>query len=175
MRRLLDLNRPGKEAKQFVNVNSIIEDTLGLLQSYLLKNHVNMDVALSSITPTIYASSQQLGHVFMNLITNAVEAMTGMTKSDGAGEKSEPAERRIAVSSEVDGGMIIIKVSDTGPGILEEDLEQLFDFFYTRKKEKGMGIGLAVCHGIIESHHGSISALNAPDGGAVFTIKLPIE
>jgi PAS domain S-box-containing protein len=174
VRKLLDLNRPGKEEKRSVQVNKIIEDTIGLLNSYTLKNHVEMVLDLSSTLPNTNASPQQLGHVFMNLITNAVEAMAGTLKSDSASQTATTADRRIAIRSGLKDDTITVEVKDTGPGISEEDLEHIFDFFYTRKKEKGMGIGLSICHGIIEDHDGSIMAANAPEGGAVFTVTLPV-
>jgi signal transduction histidine kinase len=69
---------------------------------------------------------------------------------------------------------IVIKVSDTGPGIPKGEMEHIFDPFYTKKKKMGMGIGLSICHGIMVDHKGSIAAKNSPDGGAVFTITLPV-
>ena len=68
---------------------------------------------------------------------------------------------------------IIISVSDPGTGIPEKDLEHIFDPFFTRKWR--MGIGLPICHGIIEKHKGTIEAKNLPDGGAIFTITLPVS
>lgn len=60
------------------------------------------------------------------------------------------------------------------PGIETEDVERIFDPFYSRKKKMGMGIGLSICHEIIEEHNGFITAENSPEGGAVFTIRLPL-
>ncbi len=70
---------------------------------------------------------------------------------------------------------IVIQVSDTGTGIAEEELEHIFDPFYTKKKTMGMGIGLSVCNGIIEDHNGTIEARNAEEGGAFFTVTLPVN
>ena len=69
---------------------------------------------------------------------------------------------------------IVIQIKDNGPGIAQNDLDHIFDPFYTSKKTMGMGVGLSICHGIIEDHRGVISAENGPDGGAVFTIALPV-
>jgi len=71
------------------------------------------------------------------------------------------------------GDEILVELHDNGPGIPEADLERIFDPFFTSKKPMGMGVGLSICHGIIEDHHGRISAANAPGGGTVFTIALP--
>ena len=70
---------------------------------------------------------------------------------------------------------MVIKVTDNGPGIPKEDLEHIFDPFCTRKKKMGLGVGLSVCHDIVKSHGGTITAGNGPEGGAVFTIKLPLD
>jgi PAS domain S-box-containing protein len=172
VKKLLDLSRPGKEARQSANINRLIEDTVGLLKSYLEKNQVKIILNLSSTIPEIAISPQQLGQVFMNLISNAVEAMTGILKSKDGSKTTEPTERKVAVTSNFREDHIIIEVADTGPGISEEDMEHIFDPFYTRKKEMGMGIGLSLCHSIIEDHNGTISAKNASEGGAVFTITL---
>ena len=69
----------------------------------------------------------------------------------------------------------MIEIADTGPGISDTDLEHIFDPFYTKKKTMGMGVGLSICHGIIEDHKGSIRARNSTEGGAVFTIVLPAD
>jgi PAS domain S-box-containing protein len=162
VKKLLDLNRPGKERKQPMNVNNVIEDTVSLLKGHLKKNSVKVSSSLSSRLPMIAASPQQLGQLFLNLINNSVEAMAGVSNG-----------KEIMLKSNLRGKNIVIKVADTGPGIPKEAMENIFDPFYTRKKKMGMGIGLSICHGIIEDHNGSIAAENSSDGGAVFTITLP--
>jgi signal transduction histidine kinase len=68
---------------------------------------------------------------------------------------------------------MVIEIADNGPGIAPEDLDRIFDPFFTRKKPMGMGVGLSICHGIIEDHKGRISATNQSDAGVAFTIYLP--
>jgi PAS domain S-box-containing protein len=172
VRKLLDLNRPGKEKKQPINVNDIIEDTVTLARSHLKQNNVTVNLNLSSRVPNIIASPQPLGQVIMNLINNAVDAMTGVSKR-GMKRKRTSIGGQINIHTHLRKGRVVIKVADTGPGIADEDLKHIFDPFYTRKISMGMGIGLSVCHGIIEDHDGTIIAKNAPDKGAVFTAKLP--
>ncbi len=175
VKKLLDLNRPGKARKQSMNINSVIEDTVGLLKSHLMKNKVKIILNLSSKVPNVNSSPQQLGQVFMNLISNAVEAIVGTSKSKDGWKARESTGREIIINSNLKKNNIIIKVADTGPGILKKDMKHIFDPFYTKKKEMGMGIGLSICHGIIEDHNGSIVARNSPEGGAIFTITLPIR
>ncbi|MFP4088513.1 MAG: ATP-binding protein [Desulfobacteraceae bacterium] len=174
VKKLLDLSRPGKEVKQSINVNKVIEDTVGLLNSHLRKNQVRVQLDLASTIPNIQASPQQLSHVFMNLISNAIEAMTGNGTSENHINTENMHNGTITIDTNVQNDILITKVVDTGPGISEADMEHLFDPFYTRKKELGMGIGLSLCHSIIHDHHGTITARNAPEGGAVFTITLPL-
>ena len=88
---------------------------------------------------------------------------------------SGAGQREINVKTNLGKGRVVIKVADSGPGIPKEDLEHIFDPFYTRKKKMGLGVGLSVCHDIVEGHGGKITAGNAPEGGAVFTIKLPLD
>jgi len=173
VKRLLDLNRPGKEKKQPMSVNSLIEDTVLLLSSHLKKNRVKVNLSLSSKVPGITASPQQLGQVFLNLINNSVEAMAGISKPGAKRVSGKSDGREIIINSNLRGKNIVIEVADTGPGIPKRAMEHIFDPFYSRKKKMGMGIGLSICHGIMEDHNGSIAVKNSPDGGAVFTITLP--
>ena len=172
VRNLLDLNRPGQDKKQKIKINNVIEKTVALIQTQLKKNKVKINLDLSSKIPDINASPQQLSHVFLNLFNNAIEAMTGISKSINVG-MSHKTGRNINVITYLNEGSIVIKVADNGPGISEDDLEHIFDPFYTRKKQMGLGVGLSVCNDMIEGHGGTIVAENAPDGSAVFTIKLP--
>ncbi|MCF8127429.1 MAG: PAS domain S-box protein [Deltaproteobacteria bacterium] len=175
VKKLLDLNRPRKEDIQSINMNGLIEDTIKLLESHLKKSDVKIILTLSAGIPNISGSPQQLTHVFMNLINNAVEAMAGVSKPKNGWKTREKTGGKVTLTSSLEKDDIVIKVVDTGPGIEEEDLAYIFDPFFTRKKEMGMGIGLSLCHGIIEDHNGTIAAKNHPQGGAVFKITLPIK
>jgi PAS domain S-box-containing protein len=175
VKQLLDLNRPGKKDKQTMNINRVIEDTVGLLRSYLKKNDVKIILDLSKKIPNITASPQQLGQVFMNLISNAVEAIAGNSRSKDDYNTKKAFNGKITVNSHIGKERIIIRVIDTGPGISEDDMAHIFDPFFTRKKEMGVGIGLSFCYSIIKDHNGSIEAGNSHEGGAIFTITLPMR
>jgi PAS domain S-box-containing protein len=175
VRHLLDLNRPARGVKQPVDLNRIIEDTLALMRGHLRKNKVDVDFDLAPDLPRIIASAQQLGQVFLNLFNNAVEAMTGVSSRDTGLQQRSFFGGKITVRSRLEPKQIQVQIADNGPGILEGDLRHIFDPFYTRKKAMGMGIGLSICHGIIEEHHGTISAENGENAGAIFTITLPLE
>ncbi len=174
VKHLLDLNRPGKERKQITNLNDIVEKTVTLLQSHLKKNKVRVNMKLSSEVPMLNASPQQLNYIFLNLINNSVEAMTEKAKPSN-GWNNSTSGMEINITSNLNNENIILQVFDTGPGISPKDMDHIFDPFYTSKKQMGIGVGLSVCNSIVEDHGGTIKANNSPEGGAVFTITLPMD
>ena len=174
VRNLIDLNRPGKEKKQLMEVDHVIENTVALIRSYLTKNMVNVQLKLAAGSTKINASPQQIGQVIMNLINNAVDAMVNSPEFQNRLKGSRSFGGEIDIETVRQEEEIVITVKDTGPGISEHDLNRIFDPFFTRKKMMGMGIGLSICHGIIEDHKGTIVATNSKEGGAVLTIKLPL-
>jgi two-component system, NtrC family, C4-dicarboxylate transport sensor histidine kinase DctB len=108
----------------------------------------------------------RLQQVLINLLGNAVDAMEDL---DGT------AEKRIEISIAQTGGTVILSVRDTGPGLSEP--EKIFDPFYTTKKvgqSEGMGLGLSISYGIVQSFGGKIAGRNHPDGGSVFTVELAL-
>jgi signal transduction histidine kinase len=113
--------------------------------------------------PLIQGDRIQLQQVILNLIVNAIEAMSGV--SEGA--------RELRISTEINASNgALVAVQDSGPGLDPASLEQLFDAFYTTKSS-GMGMGLSICHSIIEAHGGRIWAeANVPQG-ATFQFTLP--
>jgi len=172
---LLDLNRPGKEAKQSTNINLLIEKNVDLVRSHLKKNKIKVHLDLSANVTDIHASPQQLNQCILNMINNAVEAIIGTSRSKNGSMGWTAPGGEISINTSDAKKNIIIKISDTGPGIPEKDLQYIFDPFFTRKKKMGMGVGLSICHGIIEDHGGVLTAENAPKGGVVMTITLPIN
>ena len=111
----------------------------------------------------VNGSAGQLQQVMMNLVHNACDATTG--RADG----------RLEVSAEVAGKVVRIRFADNGPGIAPANLGRIFDpFFTTKPVGKGTGLGLAISYGIVERHGGTLSVENAPGGGAVFTLVLPV-
>jgi PAS domain S-box-containing protein len=174
VRNLIDLNRPGREKKQPMNVNQVIENTVALTRSHLKKNMVSIKLNLAAKISTINASPQQIGQVIMNLVNNAVESIINAPDFQEKLNQPTPFGGEISIDTYNREENIIISVKDNGPGISESDLEKVFDPFFTRKKNMGMGIGLSICQSIIEDHKGVLYANNVPKGGAVFTIRLPL-
>ncbi len=174
VRNLIDLNRPGKEKKQPMCINQVIENTVALTRSHLKKNMVNIKLNLAAKASEINASPQQIGQVIMNLVNNAVESIINAPGFQERLRQSSEINGEIRIDTSNQNEKIIIRVKDNGPGISDEDLGKIFDPFFTRKKTLGMGVGLSICHGIIEDHNGVIFAASPPEGGAVFTIRLPL-
>ncbi len=170
VKRLLDMSRPEKDQKQSVNINDVILDSLSLVRVLMKQNKIEAEINLSSRLALITASPQQLGHVFLNLFNNAIESIVDKGQTKGSADNA-----RIRVETKQRKENIIIEVADTGFGIIKNDINKIFDPFYTKKKTMGIGVGLSICHGIIEDHNGSIVAKNLPRGGALFLIKLPVN
>ena len=128
-------------------------------------NVIRLYMNLPPSLPLTMGSPQQLGQVFMNLINNAVEAM---------GVSPVAVEKAIFIRAELEQDQIVVRVIDTGAGIAREDMGNLFDAFFTRKKKFGMGVGLSICHRIIEDHNGTITVDSHVSRGAEFTIRRPV-
>ena len=175
VRSLLDLNRPGMELKQPSNINEVIRQTLMLARNLLKRNRIKVQLDLSPEIPNINLSPQQMYQVFLNLVNNAIEGMSGQIEPLSGVPREENLNKEIRISSKIESEQICIRISDTGPGIPEKDLQYLFDPFFTSKKKMGLGVGLSICYGIVEEHNGTIVAENDPESGAVFTIKLPLK
>lgn len=171
---LLDLNRPGEKGKQAANINLIIQKTIGLLQSHLKSFNIKLHLDLAPDLLDTIVSPQQISQMFINLINNAVEAITGISEFGGKRKTPWAQAEEIFIKTRMEGGSIVVTISDSGPGISEKDLDHVFDPFFTRKKKMGMGVGLSICHGIVEDHNGTIFVKNSPGGGAIFSITLPI-
>lgn len=147
---------PPTELKE-VQVNDVIVSSLGLLQFDRRAKAVKIRKELVPI-PHVVADANQLSQVFVNLILNAVDAMSeGGTLTIRSAEGDEDVR---------------IEFEDTGPGIPEENIKRVFDPFYTTK-DKGTGLGLSVSYGIIKRFGGEISVQNVPPKGARFTVTIP--
>ena len=130
---------------------------------------------LSPKIPDITASPLQLNQVFLNLINNAVDALSGAIIRNKDWKNRVAVKKEITFRTNLKKNNIIIIVTDTGPGFQKEMINSIFDPFYTGKKKMGMGLGLSICYGIIEDHKGTITVKNSPEGGAMITILLPVN
>ena len=143
----------------------MIEKTLFLNSNLLKINGIIVEKQLDPNLPQFFGEEDQLQQVFMNLISNAVEAMEEL----GGGVLNIKTEHPIK------SGKIIVSFKDFGVGIPSENLSKLFEpFFTTKKKGKGVGLGLSVAYGIIQEHGGSIKVKSEQGKGATFTIEIPL-
>jgi len=156
--------RKRKPQKDRVGVNGILESTLEL-RSYQLKvDNIGVEMALDPEVPMIQADFHQLQQVFLNIVINAHQAM-----------KQAGRPGMLHVSTRYRDGMVVAEIRDNGPGIAPEDLGRIFDpFFTTKEVGQGTGLGLSICYGIVQEHQGWIGARNAPTGGAIFSVALPV-
>jgi PAS domain S-box-containing protein len=161
--RIRDLIQKAPPRKDRFDLNGAIREVIELTRSEAMKNGVLVQTELTDNLPLIDGDRVQLQQVMLNLIVNAVEAMSGLTEG--------PRELLISAGKAEMGG-VLVTVRDSGPGLAPAALERLFEAFYTTKPN-GLGMGLSICRSIIEAHHGRLWATaNSPDG-AVFQFTLP--
>ena len=162
--RIRALAKKAPPQKDWLDINEAIQKVITLTYREVQDNHVSLRTQLSGGLPLILGDRIQLQQVILNLMMNAIEAMSGV----GEGP------RGLLVSSErVESREILISVRDSGPGLDPKSLDHLFDAFYTTKRQ-GLGMGLAISRSIVEAHGGRLWAtVNVPQG-AVFQFTLPI-
>jgi PAS domain S-box-containing protein len=159
--RIRSLYRKSPPQRELADVNGIIEEMLMLLEGEATRSAIAMRPNLSAELPKIMVDRVQLQQVFMNLMLNAIEAMT-----HSGGE--------LAVKSELQDGQLQFSVSDTGVGLPAEKMDQIFSAFFTTKPQ-GSGMGLAISRSIVESHGGQLWASANSGAGATFYFTLPIQ
>jgi signal transduction histidine kinase len=149
-----------------VSVNQIIEAAMDLVSYGLRIDDIDLSIELTEPAPMVMADLHQLQQVIINLVGNAQYALRGRTD-----------HRLLKVYTEIDGdgANVLLKIVDNGGGIPPEIRSRIFDpFFTTKPVGKGTGLGLALCHGIVTSHNGTISVESEPNVGTTFIISLPI-
>src|SRR5437899_8781853 len=162
---LLTFARQHKPERTPTSVNQVLDDTLELRGYELRVRGIDVQRDYDEQVPETMADAHQLQQVFLNLITNAEQAM----------ERAERDQQRLTVRTRRAGELIRIEVEDTGPGIPPNLLERIFNpFFTTKPTGSGTGLGLSISLGIVREHEVRIWAENAPQGGARFVIELPI-
>ena len=148
-----------------MEINEAILEVIALTHGELVKNGVSVRTQLAECLPLIQGDRVQLQQVILNLIVNAVEAMSGI------GEGS----RELQISAEIDASnCVLVAVRDSGTGLDPSSLERLFHPFYTTKSN-GMGMGLSICRSIIEAHGGRVWATANVPQGAAFQFTLPLR
>jgi two-component system NtrC family sensor kinase len=161
LRKMLSFSKPDQEEKAPVQINEILDEILMLYEKQLREYSIKILSYFPDPMPTVLASKNQLRQVFLNLLSNARDAM--------------PDGGTLNVSTENSRGQVVIRFSDTGIGIRTEHLDKIFDTFFTTKTDsvRGVGLGLSVCYGFIKDHGGDIQVESRPGEGTTFTIYLP--
>jgi PAS domain S-box-containing protein len=161
--RIRDHIKKAPPRKERVDLNQAVNDVIALARDAIIENDISIQTHLTERLPDVQVDCVQLQQVVLNLILNAVEAMSTV--------KKEARELWISTEQHHAGG-ILVAVRDSGPGIDPERLDRVFDAFYTTKSS-GVGMGLSICRSIINAHGGRLWADANPSGGAVFRFTLP--
>lgn len=161
---LQSMFRKGTQERILVDVNDLIRGVISLIHSDLAQLDISVESDLADNLPQILANRVQLQQVILNLAVNAKDAMESIS--------DRPRVLRVESSFDKADG-IVISVEDSGTGIDAEKMDRIFDRLYSTKPT-GMGMGLAICRSIIESHGGQLSAMPRHPHGSVFRIVLPV-
>ncbi len=164
VRRLRSFVRKDRMRQAEYDFHSVLNDALGLIGAEFRSRQVRVEYQLDSTPANVWGDAVQLQQVIINVLTNSAQAMAHL-----------PAHLRVVqVVTNANQETIECRISDRGPGFGDEILKRLFEPFLTTKPQ-GSGIGLSICHNIIHDHGGALTAGNAPEGGAVVTIRLPVK
>ena len=165
VKNLLSFARRQEGEHQLQPIKPILESTLALLRAELMAHNVVATLEVEDGLPEVEVNANQIKQVFVNLITNAAQAI---------GSTDEPGRIWVTAKRWLDG--VAVSVTDNGPGIPEEIGARVFEPFFTTKAEgEGTGLGLSICQGILKEHGGQITLDSGAGawGGATFTVEIP--
>jgi C4-dicarboxylate-specific signal transduction histidine kinase len=159
-----------KERREYdpVDVNSLVTEVLALVHSDVVRRQISLDVTLAPNLDRVFGDRIQLQQVVLNLLMNACEAVRAV--DDG--------RRHVRLTTAAEHGRVVVSVSDRGIGFQDDQIDRMFEPFFTTTTE-GMGLGLSICRAIIDAHGGLISAKPNPDHGLTCWFSLaalaPVE
>ena len=163
VKNLLSFARSQEGERKRQPIEPILESTLALLRNQLMSSKIEATLAVEPGLPDVEVNANQIKQVFVNLISNASQAITSDGSSGGIWITAKRTRDGVAVS-----------VTDSGPGMSEDVAARVFEPFFTTKGEgKGTGLGLSICQGIVHEQGGRITLETSPGSGATFTIELP--
>jgi PAS domain S-box-containing protein len=161
LRKMLSFSKPDQEERRPVDINTIVDEIMLLHDKQLREVDIKIELDFTPGLLPVLASKNQLRQVFLNMVSNAKDAM--------------PNGGMLKVSTAGNGTHVRVQISDTGTGIKAEYLDKIFDTFFTTKTDsgRGVGLGLSVCYGFIKDHGGDIQVESSVGNGTTFKIILP--
>lgn len=164
VRALLQMSKPGFDELSVFDLGAVAREALEMVNYRLRKADVTIEFSAPEAEVPVLGDPAQMHQLFVNLILNACDAMEGQR------------QRCLGVTVRVEAGHAAVLVADTGCGIPDKVLARIFDpFFTTKGPQKGTGLGLTVCFGIVRRHHGVIAVEQTGPGGTTFRIELPLS
>lgn len=163
IRQLLQLSRPAAMEFSRTDLGTVLTEAASIMRFRLRSTEAELDLSIPEEPVWVLADAAQIKQVLINLMINAVDAVEGA------------ARKELSLRVEAQGKWAALLVQDTGHGISPEHLGRIFDPFYTTKPvDRGTGLGLSVCLGIVRQHHGEISVKSIPGEGTLFQVLLPL-
>jgi signal transduction histidine kinase len=161
---ICELSKKATDRKVLTRVEDVVRLVLRLLQHDLQISDVSVATEFQDNLPDVVLDSTQLQQVLLNLIRNAIDAMSSVA----------PRARRLRLTASFDGrASVLLSVQDSGPGIPVKDREPIFDPFFTTKSG-GMGLGLAICFRLVANHGGTLRLVETGSNGSVFEVAIPV-
>jgi len=172
---LRTFSRQSKAEYYALDVNNVIEESFLMVGEQLRLRNIEIKKTLDPELPKIKGDTNQLEQVFLNLITNARDAICEKSENEKPMNGNTESIEIISKPSDTDDSLVEILFKDTGSGISKKDQTSIFDPFYTTKEVgKGTGLGLSISYGIIRDHNGQIEVAETGPEGTLFKVKLPI-
>jgi len=165
VKKLKEFSRQSKFEFTAMDVNDAVLSVLAITRQQLLNEGVEVELGLSENLPHVLGDKNQIEQVLLNIISNARDAMEGCSK------------KVLAIQTGLDkkGRQVEIRLSDRGIGMMTEEIEQIFNpFFTTKDSDKGIGLGLSISYRIIEAHQGKIEVNSELNKGTTFIVTLPV-
>jgi len=169
---VLEFVRPIQLQVEHLSLDEVIKESITLAEGKMRRGSVSIHTDLSPDVPEYVGDSHQLRQLFSNLLANAFEALGGHGHVE-IKTSLVPAEEEPVGAIEPLPAQVVVEVRDNGPGIAADDLERIFNPFFTTKPQ-GTGLGLAIVRKVVDAHDGRIDAISAPGRGAAFRVTLPV-
>ncbi len=171
IKHMRDFSRKSEGVRSRLNINDPIQDVFKVLGHQLKMHGVTLSLELSKELPDILAEKNRLEQVFINLVTNAVDAMDEKERH----KWPEKIAKELRIRSYAETDTVVVTVSDTGTGMSRETMDKIFEpFFTTKEVGKGTGLGVSISYGIVKDYEGTIDIHSEVDKGTTFLLRFPI-